>query len=62
MRKQKSLNLEVEVFKKSELPKKYTAKIFFRWDNRKFEDKYLKNLEKIQAKQKGKQVPSEVEP
>jgi len=46
MRKQKSLNLETEVFKRSELPRKYTAKILFGWDNRKFEDKYLKKLKK----------------
>jgi len=46
MRKQKSLNLETEVFKRSELPRKYTAKILFGWDNRKFEDKYLKKLKR----------------
>ena len=28
--KEKALNLEVEVFKRSELPVKYTAKILFR--------------------------------
>ena len=42
IRKQKSLNLEVEMFKKSELPEKYTAKILFGWNNEKFEDEYLK--------------------
>jgi len=40
------LNSEAEIFKRSKLLKKYTAKILFGWDNRKFEDKYLKKLEK----------------
>jgi len=40
------LNLEAEVFKKSELLEKYMVKILFGWDNGKFEDKYLKKLEK----------------
>jgi len=39
------LNLEAEVFKKSELLEKYMVKILFGWDNGKFEDKYLKKLE-----------------
>ena len=40
------LNLNAEEFKRSELPGKYTAKILFGWDDRKFEDEYLKNLER----------------
>ena len=40
------LNLEVEEFKRSEFLEKYTAKILFGWDNNKFEDKYMKKLEK----------------
>jgi len=40
------LNQEAEEFKRSELPGKYTAKILFGWDNNKFENKYLKKLEK----------------
>jgi len=46
MRKEKALNLEAEMFERSELPGKYTAKILFGWNDRKFEDKYLKKLEK----------------
>ena len=46
IKKQKSLNPETEVFKRSELPRKYTAKILFGWNNRKFEDKYLKKLKR----------------
>ena len=34
-RKQKSLNTEVEVFKRSKLSEKYTTKILFKWDNNK---------------------------
>ena len=40
------MNPEAEVFKKSELLEKYMVKILFGWDNGKFEDKYLKKLEK----------------
>jgi len=36
----------MEKFRRSELPGKYTGKILFRWDNGKFEDKYLKKLER----------------
>ena len=46
MRKQKLLNLETEVFKKSELVEKYIKKILFEWNGRKFEDEYLKKLER----------------
>jgi len=45
MRKEKKkkmiLNLEVEMFKRSKLLGKYTTKILFGWNNRKFEDKML---------------------
>jgi len=44
------LNPEAEVFKKSELPRKYIVKILFGWNNRKFENKYLKKLEKSWAR------------
>jgi len=40
------LNPNVKKFRKSELPRKYTAKILFGWDDKKFEDKYFKKLEK----------------
>jgi len=33
-------------FRKGELPGKYTAKLLYRWDDKKFEDEYLKKLEK----------------
>ena len=44
--KERALNLEAEVFKRSKLLRKYIAKILFGWDDRKFKDKYLKKLEK----------------
>ena len=44
------LNLNVEEFKRSELPEKYIAKILFGWDNGKFENEYLKKLERNWAR------------
>ena len=62
-RKERILNSEVEVFRRSKLLRKYTAKILFGQNNRKFKNKYLKKLEKSQVRQKGKeeQVFPEVE-
>ena len=62
-RKERVLNSEVEVFRRSKLLRKYTAKILFGQNNRKFKNKYLKKLEKSQVRQKGKeeQVFLEVE-
>jgi len=62
--KKNALNPEAEMFERNELLGKYTAKILFRWNDGKFEDEYLKKLEKSWArwKEKGRQVPLEVEP
>ena len=38
--KKNALNPEVEMFERSELLGKYTAKILFRWNDGKFEDEY----------------------
>jgi len=46
-RKERVLNLEVEVFRRSKLLRKYTANILFGWNNKKFKNKYLKKLGKI---------------
>ena len=35
-----------------ELPEKYTAKLLYGWDDKKFEDEYLKKLEKNWRQQK----------
>ena len=50
------LNPEAEEFKKSELLGKYTARILFGWDNKKFEDEYLKKLERNWARWKEKEI------
>jgi len=47
VRKQKKLDIvEEKNFRRRELPGKYTAKMLYRWDNRRFENKYLRKLEK----------------
>ena len=40
------MNPEVEVFKRSELLEKYMVKILFKWNDGKFENKYLKKLKR----------------
>jgi len=40
------LNPDAEQFRRSELLRKYTVKILFGWNNGKFENLYLKNLER----------------
>ena len=37
---------EVDEYRRMELPGKYTAKLLYRWDGRKFEEEYLRKLEK----------------
>ena len=61
--KKKILNPKAEMFKRSKLLEKHIAKISFEWDNEKFEDKYLKKLEKswMRWKEKERQVPLETE-
>ena len=53
-RKERELNPEAEVFKRSELPRNYKTKILFRWDSREFEDEYLKKLERSWVRWKEK--------
>ena len=61
--KKRELNLEAEVFKRSELLEKYTMKILFGQNDRKFEDEYLKKLEKswMRWKEKERQVSPKTE-
>jgi len=40
------LNPEAEEFKRSELLRKYMARILFGWDNKKFKNEYLEKLER----------------
>ena len=44
--KEMKLNLEAEKFRRGELPGKYTAKLLYKWDNKKFDEEYLKKLER----------------
>jgi len=50
------LNPEAEEFKRSKLPGKYTVKILFGWNDKKFKDKYLKKLERNWARWKEKVI------
>ena len=47
VRKQEKLEITKErYFKRGKLLRKYTAKILYRWDDRKFEEEYLRKLER----------------
>ena len=37
---------EKEEYRRMELPGKYTAKLLYGWDGEKFEEKYLRKLER----------------
>ena len=50
--KEKMLNPEAEIFKRSKLLKKYIVKILFGWNDKKFKNKYLKKLERNWVRQK----------
>jgi len=50
------LSPEEEKFKRSKLPGKYTVRILFEWDDKKFEDEYLKKLERNWARWKRKKI------
>jgi len=44
--KEIKLNPEAEEFKREELPGRYTAKLLYGWDDKKFDEEYLKKLQK----------------
>jgi len=48
VRRQKKIESkrEVDEYKRMELPGKYTVKLLYGWDDKKFEEEYLKKLEK----------------
>jgi len=47
VKQQKKLDMiEKRNFGRKELPGKYTAKMLYRWDNKKFEEKYLRKLKR----------------
>ena len=44
--KEMKLNPEAEEFRRGELPGRYMAKLLYGWDDKKFDEEYLKKLEK----------------
>jgi len=40
------LNPRTEEFRRMKLPGKYTAKLLYGWDDKKFEEEYLRKLER----------------
>ena len=44
--KEFKLNPEAEEFRRGELPGRYTAKLLYGWNNKKFDEEYLKKLQK----------------
>ena len=47
VRRQEKIEMaEERDFRKGDLPGRFTVKILYGWDNRKFEEEYLKKLEK----------------
>ena len=54
MKKEKGtkLNPEAEEFKRGELLGRYMVKLLYGWDNKKFDEEYLKKLEKNWNRQK----------
>ena len=44
--KEIKLNPEVEEFKRGELPGRYMAKLLYGWDDKKFDEEYLKKLKR----------------
>ena len=61
VRRQEKLDMEEEKdFRRGELPGKFTAKMLYGWDDRKFEEEYLRKLERNW--QKWKSVSLEKKP
>ena len=53
VRKQEKLDrIEKKDFRRGKLPEKYMAKMLYGWDNEKFEEEYLRKLERNWQKQK----------
>ena len=47
VRRQEKIEMaEERDFRRGDLLEKFTAKILYKWDDRKFEEKYLKKLER----------------
>ena len=63
MKKEKEmrLNPEAEEFKREELLGRYMAKLLYGWDNKKFDEEYLKKLERNWNRWKNKRKEGEKE-
>ena len=55
------LNPEAEEFKKGQLLERYTVKLLYGWDNKKFDEEYLKKLERNQNRWKNDRKEREKE-
>ena len=55
------LNPEAEEFRREELPWRYMAKLLYRWDDKKFDEEYLKKLERNWNKWKNNRKEGEKE-
>ena len=53
------MNPKAKEFKREKLPKKYIAKILYRWDDKKFDKEYLKKLKRNWNKWKNKRKERE---
>ena len=53
---------EVDEYRRMELPGKYTVKLLYGWDDKEFEEEYLKKLEKNWKKWKEDRQIDESEP
>jgi len=61
VRRQEKIDMaEERDFRRGELPEKFTAKMLYKWDDGKFEEEYLRKLERNW--QKWKSVSSEEKP
>ena len=59
--KEMKLNPKVEEFKRGKLPERYIVKLLYGWDDKKFDEEYLKKLERNwnRWKNKGKEREKE---
>ena len=53
------LNLEVEEFRREKLPGRYMVKLLYRWDDKNFDEEYLRKLERNWNRQKNKRKEGE---
>ena len=59
--KEMKLNPKVEEFKRGKLPERYIVKLLYGWDDKKFDEEYLKKLERNWNRWKNKRKEREKE-